>query len=88
MNNDIHQAVITADQDAQTDVNKFLWVVVGCFGSIIGIVSRTSISQYRLQHVCTKIRKNTLRFIQIRIKSRQEAFNGTMPPWVFASHLF
>ena len=27
MNKDIHKAVIAADQDAQTDVNKFLWVV-------------------------------------------------------------
>ena len=38
MNNDIHQAVIAADQDAQTDVNKIVWFAVGFALNIIGIL--------------------------------------------------
>lgn len=38
MDNDRHQAEITAEQDAETYVSKFLWVVVGLFGNIIGVI--------------------------------------------------
>ena len=41
MNNDQHQAVIAADQDAKTDVSKFLWILVGFVGNIIGIIIAT-----------------------------------------------
>ncbi|MDE0482683.1 MAG: hypothetical protein OXI67_08915 [Candidatus Poribacteria bacterium] len=38
MNNDQHQAEITAEQDVQSDVSKFLWIVIGLFANIIGIL--------------------------------------------------
>lgn len=38
MDNDQHQAEITAEQDVQSDVSKFLWIVVGLFANIIGIL--------------------------------------------------
>jgi phage shock protein PspC (stress-responsive transcriptional regulator) len=38
MNNDQHQARIDAEQDAEADVVKFLWVVVGFFINLIGVL--------------------------------------------------
>ena len=38
MNNDQHEARINAEQDAEIDVSKILWVVVGLFTTIIGIL--------------------------------------------------
>ncbi len=38
MNNDQHQAQIAAEQDANADVVKFLWIVVGFFTTIIGLL--------------------------------------------------
>ena len=72
MNNDIHKAVIAADQDAQTDVNKFLWVVVGCFGSIIGIVIA---NVYQPIPPATRLYENSQEYIAFytdtyRIKAR------------------
>ena len=32
------QIQVTAEQDAQTDVSKFLWIVIGLFANIIGIL--------------------------------------------------
>lgn len=38
MNNEHHQTQISAENDAQTDINKFLWLVLGFFSNIIGIL--------------------------------------------------
>lgn len=38
MNNDQQQARIDAEQDAELDVSKILWVVVGFFITFIGIL--------------------------------------------------
>ena len=38
MDNDQHQARIQGEQDAEQDVTKILWVVVGFFISLIGIL--------------------------------------------------
>ncbi len=38
MNNETHEARMIAEQDAETDVSKFLWVVVGFFLTIIGLI--------------------------------------------------
>lgn len=38
MNDDASQARIVAEQDAETDVSKILWVVVGFFINLIGIL--------------------------------------------------
>lgn len=38
MNNDSHEARMLGEQDADTDVSKFLWVVVGFFANIIGLI--------------------------------------------------
>ncbi len=38
MNNDQQQARIDAEQDAELDVSKILWIVVGFFISLIGIL--------------------------------------------------
>lgn len=38
MNNDQNQARMDAEQDAELDVSKILWIVVGFFISLIGIL--------------------------------------------------
>ena len=38
MNNDQNQARMDGEQDAELDVSKILWIVVGFFISIIGIL--------------------------------------------------
>lgn len=38
MNNDVNQARMVAEQDAETDVSKLLWVVVGFFINLIGLL--------------------------------------------------
>lgn len=38
MNNDVNQARMAAEQDAETDVSKILWVVVGFFISLVGLL--------------------------------------------------
>ena len=38
MNNDQYQAQINGEKDANTDVVKFLWIAVGFFANIIGIL--------------------------------------------------
>ena len=38
MNNDANQARMSAEQDAENDVSKFLWVVVGFFINLIGLL--------------------------------------------------
>ena len=38
MDSEQHDAEITADKDAKTDVNKFIWICAGLFGNIIGIL--------------------------------------------------
>ena len=38
MNNDQNQARMDAEQDAELDVSKILWIVVGFFISVIGIL--------------------------------------------------
>ncbi|MCG9126681.1 hypothetical protein JT359_03670 [Candidatus Poribacteria bacterium] len=38
MNNEQHQARIDGETDAETDVTKILWIVVGFFASLIGIL--------------------------------------------------
>ncbi len=38
LSNDQHRAVIAADQDAKTDVSKFLWILAGFVGNIVGII--------------------------------------------------
>lgn len=38
MNNDQNNARMTAEEDAEMDVNKFLWVVVGFFINLIGLL--------------------------------------------------
>ncbi len=38
MNDDVNQARMVAEQDAETDVSKILWVVVGFFTSVIGLL--------------------------------------------------
>ncbi len=48
MNNDASQARMIAEQDAQTDVSKILWVVVGFFINLIASSLPISISRHRL----------------------------------------
>ena len=60
MDNDQHQAVIAADQDAQTDVNKFLWFIVGFAGSIIGILIATI---YQPRPPATRLYENSQEYI-------------------------
>lgn len=38
MNDDVNQARMVAEQDAETDISKLLWVVVGFFTSVIGLL--------------------------------------------------
>lgn len=38
MNNDVNQARMVAEQDAETDVSKLLWVVVGFFINLVGLL--------------------------------------------------
>ena len=38
MNNEQHQARMDGEQDADTDVSRILWIVVGFFVSLIGIL--------------------------------------------------
>ncbi|MCG9129472.1 hypothetical protein JT359_17930 [Candidatus Poribacteria bacterium] len=38
MNNEQHQARVDGEQDAELDVSKILWIVVGFFISLIGIL--------------------------------------------------
>lgn len=38
MNNEQHQARIDAEQDAELDVSKILWIVVGFFINLVGIL--------------------------------------------------
>lgn len=38
MNNDQNQARMDGEQDAELDVSKILWIVVGFFISVIGIL--------------------------------------------------
>ena len=38
MNNEQHQARIDAEQDAELDVSKVLWIVVGFFINLVGIL--------------------------------------------------
>ncbi len=38
MNSEQHEAEIAAEQDAKTDVNKLVWICVGLFGNIIGVL--------------------------------------------------
>lgn len=38
MNNDQHQARMQGEQDAELDVTKILWIVVGFFITLIGLI--------------------------------------------------
>ena len=38
MNNEQNQARMDGEQDAETDVSKILWIVVGFFISLIGVL--------------------------------------------------
>lgn len=38
MNADQQNAVIAAEQDADTDLNKIIWLCAGFFGAIIGVL--------------------------------------------------
>lgn len=38
MNNEQHQARMDGEQDAETDVSRILWIVVGFFISLIGVI--------------------------------------------------
>ncbi len=38
MNNDQHQARVQGEQDAEQDVTKILWIVVGFFITLIGLI--------------------------------------------------
>ena len=38
MNSDVNEARIVAEQDAETDISKILWVVVGFFINLIGLL--------------------------------------------------
>lgn len=38
MNAEQHDAVIAAEQDAKTDLNKLVWLCAGFFGNIIGVL--------------------------------------------------
>ena len=38
MNNEQHQARIDGEQDAETEVSRILWIVIGFFISIIGVI--------------------------------------------------
>lgn len=38
MNNEQHQARMDGEQDADTDVSRILWIVVGFFVSLIGVL--------------------------------------------------
>ncbi|RKU30818.1 hypothetical protein C6497_03845 [Candidatus Poribacteria bacterium] len=38
MNNEQHQARIDGEQDADTDVSRILWIVIGFFVTIIGVI--------------------------------------------------
>ena len=60
MNNDIHRAVVAADQDAQTDVSKFQWIMVGLVGNIIGILIATI---YQPRPPATRLFENSQEYI-------------------------
>ena len=38
MNAEQQNAVFTAEQDAETDMNKLIWICAGFFGNIIGVL--------------------------------------------------
>ena len=38
MNTEQHDAVLAAEQDANTDLNKLVWLCAGLFGNIIGVL--------------------------------------------------
>lgn len=38
MNNEQHQARMDGERDAETDVSRILWIVVGFFVSLIGVL--------------------------------------------------
>ena len=38
MNTEQHDAVFAAEQDANTDLNKLVWLCAGFFGNIIGVL--------------------------------------------------
>ena len=38
MNNEQHQARMDGEQDAETDVSRILWIVVGFFVNVIGVL--------------------------------------------------
>lgn len=60
MDNDRHRAVVAADQDAQTDVSKFLWVVIGCFGNVIGLLIANI---YQPRPPATRLYENSQEYI-------------------------
>ena len=38
MNNEQHQARMDGERDAETDVSKILWIVVGFFANLVGVL--------------------------------------------------
>lgn len=38
MNNEHHEAKMAGEQDAETDVSRILWIVIGFFINIIGVI--------------------------------------------------
>lgn len=60
MNNDRHRAVVAADKDAQTDVSKFLWFLVGLAGNIIGVLIATI---YQPTPPATRLYENSQEYI-------------------------
>jgi hypothetical protein len=60
MSNDIHRAVVAADQDAQTDVSKLQWIIVGFVGNIIGILIATI---YQPTPPATRLFENSQEYI-------------------------
>ena len=38
MNNEQHQARMDGERDAETDVRKILWIVVGFFANLVGVL--------------------------------------------------
>lgn len=38
MNNEQHQARIDGEQEAKTDVSRILWILIGFFATLIGVI--------------------------------------------------
>ena len=74
MNNEQHQARMDGEQDAETDVSRILWIVVGFFVNVIGVLIAYVYQPSLPHHVCLKSHKSMSCFTLKPIKIRQEVF--------------